>query len=143
ALLIVISILAPAVQSWQLTAVNLLGFGVGLPVAAGVAIFKYRLYEIDLIISRTLVYGTLAAFITAVYVAIAVGVGSLVGSGGQPNLGLSILATAIVAVGFQPVRERVQRVANRFVYGPRATPYEVLSEFSEHVAESYAAREVP
>ena len=64
------------------------------------------------------------------------------GSGGKPNLALSILATAIVAIGFQPVRERVQRVANRLVYGKRATPYEVLSEFSERVAETYAADDV-
>ena len=87
-------------------------------------------------------YGSLAVFITAVYVGIAVGIGALVGGGGKPNLGLSILATAIVAVGFQPVRERVQRVANRLVYGKRATPYEVLSQFSERVAESYAADDV-
>src|SRR2546425_8989232 len=85
------------------------------------------------------VYGSLAAFITAVYVAIAVGVGSLVGSGGQPNLGLSILATAIVAVGFQPVPERVQRLANPLVYRPPATPHQGLSEVSQHVARSYAA----
>jgi signal transduction histidine kinase len=65
-----------------------------------------------------------------------------VGSGGKPNLALSILATAIVAIGFQPVRERVQKVANRLVYGKRATPYEVLSEFSGRVAETYAADEV-
>ena len=81
-------------------------------------------------------------FITAVYVGIAVGIGTLVGSGGKPNLALSILATAIVAIGFQPVRERVQKVANRLVYGKRATPYEVLSEFSGRVAETYAADEV-
>jgi signal transduction histidine kinase len=142
-LLVAIAIIAPPPSVWNvLTMVNLLGFGVGLPVAAGIAIFRYRLYDIDLIISRTLVYGSLAAFITAVYVAIAVGVGSLVGSGGQPNLALSILATAVVAVGFQPVRERVQRLANRLVYGTRATPYEVLSEFSERVAESPAANDV-
>jgi len=66
----------------------------------------------------------------------------LVGSGGKPNLALSIVATAIVAIGFQPVRERVQKVANRLVYGQRATPYEVLSEFSGRVAETYAADEV-
>jgi len=47
-----------------------------------------------------------------------------------------------VAISFQPVRERVQRVANRLVYGQRATPYEVLSEFSGRVAETYAADEV-
>jgi signal transduction histidine kinase len=95
-----------------------------------------------MVISRTLVYGSLAAFITGVYVAIVVGVGSLIGSGGKPNLGLSIVATAVVAVGFQPLRERLQRIANRLVYGKRATPYEVLSEFSERVAESYAADDV-
>jgi signal transduction histidine kinase len=113
-----------------------------IPVAAAVSVLKYRLYDIDIIISRTLVYGALATFITGVYVAIVVGIGHLVGSGGQPNLALSIVATAIVAVGFQPVRERLQKFANRLVYGKRATPYEVLSAFSERVAESYAAAEV-
>ena len=123
------------------SAITILGIA-ALPVGTAVAVFKYRLYDIDVVISRTLVYGSLAVFITAVYVGIAVGIGALVGSGGKPNLGLSILATAIVAVGFQPVRERVQRVANRLVYGNRATPYEVLSQFSEQVAESYASEDV-
>jgi signal transduction histidine kinase len=112
------------------------------PAAIAIAILKYRLYDIDVVINRTLVYGALAAFITAVYVGIVVGVGTLVGSGGQPNLVLSIIATAVVAVAFQPVRERLQKVANRLVYGQRATPYEVLSQFSERVAESYAADDV-
>ena len=125
-----------------LLVVNILGFAVGLPIAIGIAVLKYRLYDIDIIISRTLVYGSLAVFITAVYVGIAVGIGTLIGSGGKPNLALSILATAIVAIGFQPVRERLQRIANRLVYGKRATPYEVLSEFSGRVAEAYAADEV-
>ncbi len=116
--------------------------GVAVPGAIGVAVLKYRLYDIDLIISRALVYGALAAFITAVYIGIAVGIGTLVGSGGQPNLWLSIVATIIVAVGFQPVRERVQKIANRLVYGNRATPYEVLTAFSEQVADTYAADEV-
>jgi signal transduction histidine kinase len=111
-------------------------------VAVSVAILKYRLYDIDVVLSRTLVYGALAAFITAVYVGIVVGIGTLVGSGGKPNLALSIVATAVVAVAFEPVRERVQKVANRLVYGKRATPYEVLSQFSERVAESYAADDV-
>jgi signal transduction histidine kinase len=113
----------------------------GLPIAMALAIIKYRLYDIDVVISRTLVYGALAAFITAVYVGIVVGVGTLVGSGGRPNLALSIVATAVVAVAFQPVRERLQKIANRIVYGKRATPYEVLSQFSERVAETYAGDE--
>ena len=132
----------PVLPSWTFDVPLLVGFGIALPAAAGIAIFKHRLYDIDVVISRTLVYGSLAVFITAVYVGIAVGIGALVGGGGKPNLGLSILATAIVAVGFQPVRERVQRVANRLVYGKRATPYEVLSQFSERVAESYATDDV-
>jgi signal transduction histidine kinase len=128
--------------SWTFDIPIVIGFGIALPAAAGIAIFKHRLYDIDVVISRTVVYGSLAVFITAVYVGIAVGIGALVGGGGKPNLALSILATAIVAVGFQPVRERVQRVANRLVYGKRATPYEVLSQFSERVAESYATDDV-
>jgi len=119
-----------------------LGIGIILPLTIGLAVMKYGLYDLDVFISRTIVYASLAVFITAVYVGIAVGIGELVGSGGRPNLGLSIIATAIVALGFQPLRERVQRVANRLVYGKRATPYEVLSEFSEQVAETYAADEV-
>jgi len=118
------------------------GIAVLLPATIGLAVMKFGLYDIDIFISRTLVYGSLAVFITAVYIGIAVGVGALIGSGGKPNLALSILATGIVAVGFQPVRERLQRVANRLVYGNRASPYEVLSQFSERVAESYAGDEV-
>jgi signal transduction histidine kinase len=118
------------------------GFGVAVPVAAGIAIFRHRLYDIDVVISRTLVYATLALSITAVYIGIAVGVGAAIGGGGRPNLGLSILATGIVAVGFQPARQWLQRVANRLVYGTRATPYEVLSQFAGRVAESYSVDDV-
>ncbi len=77
-----------------------------------------------------------------VYVAIVVGVGNLLGSSEESNLGLSVLATAVVAVAFQPVRERLQHFANRLVYGRRATSYEVLSEFSGQVADTYATEEV-
>jgi signal transduction histidine kinase len=121
---------------------SLVGLGIVLPGGFGVAILKYRLYQIDVVISRTLVYGALAGFITLAYVGIVVGIGSLIGGGGTPNLALSILATAVVAVGFQPLRDRLQKLANRLVYGKRASPYEVLSEFSERVAESYAAADV-
>lgn len=113
-----------------------------IPIAAGIAILKYRLYDIDLVINKTVVFGALAAFITAVYVAIVVGIGTVIGQGSGPNIGLSILATAVVAVAFQPVRERVQRLANRLVYGHRASPYEVLSEFSSRMAGGYETEDL-
>ncbi len=115
--------------------------GLGIPAACAVAILKYRLYDIDVVISNTVAYAVLAAFITAVYVLLVVA-GTLAGSGGQPSLGLSILATAVVAVAFQPVRERVQRFANRLVYGRRATPYEALSQLSEWMASAYATEDL-
>jgi signal transduction histidine kinase len=113
-----------------------------IPAAVGIAILKYRLYEIDVVINKTVVYASLAAFITAVYVAIVVGIGSLVGQGDRPNVALSILATAIVAVAAQPVRARMQRVANRLVYGERASPYEVLTQLAERVGGEYATEDV-
>ncbi|TMK49012.1 MAG: hypothetical protein E6G55_01170 [Actinobacteria bacterium] len=109
-----------------------------LYLAIGIAILKYRLYEIDVLINRAVVYGGLAAFITAVYVLLVAVIGAFVGA----SEGLALVATAIVAVAFQPVRARAQGIANRLVYGKRATPYEVLSEFSERVAETYSVEEV-
>jgi signal transduction histidine kinase len=105
-----------------------------LPLAVGIAVLKHRLYDIDVVINKTLVFGALAAFITTVYVGVVVGIGSGLGATGGSRLELSIAATALVAVAFQPVRERVQRFANRLVYGKRATPYEVMSEFTHSVA---------
>ncbi len=111
-----------------------------VPVAVGIAILRYRLYDIDVVINKTVVFGVLAVFITAVYVAVVVGVGALVGSSG--NALLSAIAAALVALAFQPVRRWAQRLANRLVYGQRATPYEVLSEFSGRVAGSYDTEDV-
>jgi signal transduction histidine kinase len=112
-----------------------------LPVAIGLAILRYRLYDIDLVISRTLLVAGLAGFITMTYVAIVVGIGSLVGRGDEPNLILSVAATALVAVAFQPVRRRLQRWANRLVFGRRATPYDVLSGFATKVGAAEASPE--
>ena len=116
-----------------------------LPAAIGFAILKYHLYDIDVVISKTIVYGSLAVFITAVYVLVVVGIGSFgsgsLHAGSRPNLALSILATAVVAVAFQPVRERVQRLANRLVFGQRASPYEALSEFAGRMGGTYAAED--
>jgi signal transduction histidine kinase len=113
-----------------------------VPVAIGIAVFRYHLYDIDLVINKTLVYGSLAVFITGVYVAIVVGIGSLAQRGARPSVALSIVATAVVAIAFQPVRERVQHIANRLVYGRRATPYEILADFAGRMAGVYAAEDL-
>ena len=113
-----------------------------IPLAVGIAILKYRLYDIDVVINKTVVYGSLGLFISGVYVAIVVGIGSLVGRGDQSNVALSIMATAVVAVAAQPVRARLQRMANRLVYGERASPYDVLTQLAERVGGAYATEDV-
>ncbi|MGA2928881.1 MAG: hypothetical protein ABSG43_23395, partial [Solirubrobacteraceae bacterium] len=110
--------------------------------AVAIAILKFRLYDIDLVISKALVVAVMAATITGVYVATVVGLGAALGNTqSRPSLGLSILATAVVAVGFEPMLDRAKRFANRLVYGKRATPYEVLAEFSDRVAGTYATED--
>ena len=109
-----------------------------LYVAIGIAMLKHNLYDIDLIINKTITYGALAAFITAIYVIVVVVIGAFIGV----TEGVSLVATAIVAVAFQPIRRQAQQIANRLVYGERATPYEVLSRFSEHVGETYSGEDI-
>src|SRR5439155_3286757 len=104
------------------------------------AVVKYRLYDIDVVISKTVVFASLVAFITAVYLGLVIGIGTLVGNRRSPVL--SAIGAAVVAVAFQPVRLRARHLANRLVYGERATPYEVLSEFSERAAGTYSSEDV-
>ncbi|MEY2397196.1 MAG: hypothetical protein QOJ00_370 [Actinomycetota bacterium] len=116
-------------------------FGVLLvPTSIAIAVLRYRLYDIDVVISRALVFASLAAFVTLIYVIVVVGLGSLV-SAGRSNPALSVAATALTAIAFQPVRDRARRVANRLVYGERTTPYEAMSRLAEHVGEAAAADE--
>jgi len=102
-----------------------------IPVAAGFGILKHRLYDIDPVINKTIVVGAMLLLVTAGYVALVVGVGALVP---VEEGWLSLLATAAVAIAFEPLRRRAQRLADRLVYGPRATPYEALSRLSAQLA---------
>ena len=129
----------PSVSSVVLNVLVVVAFA-GVPVCAGIAILKHRLYDIDVVMSRTVLLGTLALFITVVYAGIVIGIGTLVGGRGSPVL--SAVAAAIVAVAFQPVRQRAQRLANRLIYGKRSTPYEVLSELSERMAGTYGSEDI-
>jgi signal transduction histidine kinase len=135
--------LNPPFLTPYLAIIHLVGL-VTFVAGVSVAILRYRLYEVDVFINRALVYGALGVCITITYVGVVAGLGTLAGTTGEPgsDLVLSLVATAIVAVIFQPTRERVQRLANRLVYGQRASPYEVLSDFSQQIAGALSVDEV-
>jgi len=103
-----------------------------VPAVVTLAILKYRLYQIDVIINKAVKYGLLSATLIAVYAAIVVGIGTLAGYVGGPLL--TVAAAVAIAVLFQPVRNRAQLLANRLVYGRRATPYQVLADFAQDMA---------
>jgi signal transduction histidine kinase len=111
-----------------------------VPIALVMGILRYRLWDIDVLVSRTLLSLGLAGFIGFVYVVVVVGLGHGLGPGG--SAGLKIVATAIAAIAFEPVRERLARFANRLVYGERATPYEVMTEFTDRLAGAISVDEI-
>lgn len=121
----------PLIAGLAYTATAFIGL-LGFPAAITVGILKYRLYEIEVIINRTVVYGLVSAGLTAVYAGIVLGIGALAGRQGGPVL--TVTAAAAVALLFQPLRQRARHVANRLVYGERATPYQVLSDFADDMA---------
>jgi two-component system NarL family sensor kinase len=106
----------------------------GIAVAAAIAILRYRLYDIDLIINRTLVYSALTAGVIGIYVLVVGGVGILFQQ--SSNLFVSLLATGLAALLIQPLRERLQRGVNRLMYGERDDPYAVLSSLDRRLEES-------
>lgn len=107
-----------------------------IPISAGIAILRYRLYDIDLLINRTLVYGLLTFLVAGVYVLIVVGLGTALQARG--NVLLSLVATALVAVLFQPLRLFLQRRVNRLLYGQRDEPYAVISRLGSRLEATLA-----
>lgn len=103
-------------------------------VAIGYAVIRGQLIEIDVVVSRALAYGALAIPITAGYVLVLAGLGAA--AGGRFSAPAAALLTALLAVAFEPLRKRAQRLADRLVYGPRAEPYDVLASFTRAVAAS-------
>jgi signal transduction histidine kinase len=104
----------------------------GIPTLITVAILRHGLYQIDVIINRAIRYGLLSAALTAIYILIVVGIGTLAGYAGGPLLNAA--AALAIAVLFQPLRRRAQLLANRIVYGQRATPYQALADVAQDMA---------
>jgi signal transduction histidine kinase len=109
-----------------------------IPVSIGLGVVRYRLYDIDTLISRTVLFGGLTVFIGATYLAAVVVGGQLVGgwAGSATLLGLAAIATVALAV--DSVRVRLQAVADRMVYGARARPYELMAQLDRELAEASA-----
>jgi len=109
--------------------------GLAFPAAIGYAIVRHRLYDIDLVVKKTVTYSLVAVALTGLYLAF-VTVATVV------NLSRVFFAIVLLAVTFRPVRRTARSIADRLIYGRRATPYEVMSEFSERMSETYSTDDV-
>jgi signal transduction histidine kinase len=111
-----------------------------VPAAVGVAILRYRLWDIDPILNRSLVYAGLTACVVGLYVGVVTLLGALFAR--RADLVASLLATGLVAVLFQPLRQRLQRAVNRLMYGERDDPYAVISRVGRRLEEVAAPEAV-
>jgi two-component system, NarL family, sensor kinase len=130
-----VSFLATLIASGPLSLVISLISGTLTPVAIGIAVLRYRLYEIDILLSRAVLYGLLTAGVAAVYVAVVELAYWLFGVHGT-NLPVQVVATALGAAALFPLRDRVQRRVDRLFYGDRGVPYEALARLGRQVEEA-------
>ncbi|MGH3147255.1 MAG: hypothetical protein ACRDTR_15770, partial [Rubrobacter sp.] len=111
-----------------------------IPVSIGIAVLRNHLFDIDLIINRTLVYGALTASVVLLYVLVVGALGELLKVSG--NVIISLIATGLAAVLFQPLRDRLQRGVNHLMYGERDEPYSILSRLGQRLESTLAPHAV-
>jgi signal transduction histidine kinase len=141
AAVIAVVLLPSAIALWFVTSLAAVLVALALtmlPVAACISIMRYRLYEIDVLINRTLVYGALSLALGAVFAATIVLLGTLVGRGSG---WATAAATLVVAVAFRPLRARVQDAVDRRFNRARYTALRRMTEFLEHLRAGRAAPE--
>jgi hypothetical protein len=109
-----------------------LGF-VAVILSAGLAVLRYRLFDLDIVVSRAVLLATATAFVAAGYVLLVIGVGHVLPKPARGSFWASLLATAVVALAFQPLRIWAVRLADRIAYGSRAAPYEALATFARRL----------
>jgi signal transduction histidine kinase len=118
------------------------GVFLGIPLVCGIAILRHGLWDLDVVVRKTVQYGLLVAgFVLVLGIAVFLAPLMFIGVGGSVDVP-TLAVAAVLAVGFTLVRSRARRWANRIVYGKRSTPYEVLSEFAERVGETYSTEDV-
>jgi signal transduction histidine kinase len=125
-----------APEPWWASA-SVLGWFLALnivPVSLAIAISRHQLWNIDVVINRTLVYGALTASVIGLYALVVGGMGALLHV--QGNGVIALIATGLVAVLFQPLRDRLQRGVNRLLYGRRDEPLEVLTRLGQRLQDT-------
>jgi signal transduction histidine kinase len=123
---------APLADEVGLTTVSL-GY-LAIPVSIGLAVRRYRLWQVDFFVNRALVFGALSAILVAAYLAVVLGLQAALAGTGQTVI--SLAAAGLVAVAYQPLRQRIQRLANRLMYGERDEPLSVLLRLGRTLDET-------
>ena len=112
---------------------------VAVVVGAALAILRYRLWDLDVVVSRAILLTTSTLVVAAGYTLLVVLVGSLLPGRVRDAFWPSLLATAAVALAFQPLRSRIVRFADRLAFGSRAVPYEALADFGRSLEQAPGA----
>jgi signal transduction histidine kinase len=134
---VVIILVLPRIQGEEVTwlaGLPLRLAQLAVPLCVAVAVLRHRLLQIDLIVNRALMVATATGLAAIGYVFLVVVIGS---AAGQEAGGFwpSLVATALVAIAFQPMRRRVVRLADRVAFGAAAAPYEALADFSRQLGD--------
>jgi signal transduction histidine kinase len=137
----------PALQLGSISSLYRLGLSLAstltllvIPISFGISLLRYRLWDIDILINRSLVYGLLTACIVGLYALVVGALSSLLQV--QGNFLVSLLGAGLVAVLFHPLRERLQRMVNRLLYGQRDEPYRVISHLGSRLEATLAPERV-
>ncbi len=115
---------------------------ISLPIVVGISILRLRLYEIDVVIRKTIVYAILAGLIVIVGALAILVIGGIAVGPVSNNRALLIAAGAFMGFAIWPLRLVASRLADRIVFRGRETPYEVLTSFADRVAETYSTDDV-
>lgn len=119
-----------------------ISFGIGIPSAAAIAVMRYRLWDLDVILKKTIVATILVIFLTIVSLLVVIVAGGIVVGPLSESPGAALLAGIGVGALTWPLLRLSRRIADRLVYGGRATPYEVLTQFSGRMADAYATDDI-
>jgi signal transduction histidine kinase len=130
-----------AITGWARIAQGVAGM-ILVPVSIGIAVARYRLYDIDIVVNRTILFAGLAVFVTGSYAIVVAGVGSVLGQRAGANPVLTVVTIALVAALLLPVRSRLQSLADLAVYGHRARPYDILSDLVREVGRAEPAAQL-